>query len=436
MDGNSISRDWTLRRPLLGIALSLLAASVGACGGGGGGGGPSPTATPLPTATPGGTDDPSPLAFDDLMQKINSDKYPATASDFSSFIGAEQNLLNTVKTSESESEIKASADNLIDALEAFKGKLDVYDAFVTEFQNRVLGAGKGMKTGTADPIAAIQAGQLIQDCKDKVAACEALPDEIDRLECLKQLNTKCGADAINWGASALFGAGATAVTGLAIAAAPITISVVAATGVSVAVGTVAGIVFSYCTSTAPKAGDFPVCALNTADAPVGQNGGLSTSVYQGTGTLIVNIPGCAPIVVDNVVVGANGADVTVTCVSDESSDETDVAQATDDSSQTGFEAQDDGSGTCSNTSSISVSTDPADPGPGQNVTVFARIFPVASACSVSYSVSGTDGYAASGTLSTDANGSINFFIPGGAEGVVDRVTVESGGRQTVITYTF
>jgi hypothetical protein len=420
---------------MLGFALAVLAAATAGCGGGGGGGGPGATPTPLPTATPTAGDDPSPLAFDDLMQKINTDKYPATASDFSSFIGAEQDLLNTVKTSSSESEIKASADNLIDALETFEGKLNVLDAFLTEYQNRVLGTGKGFKTGTADPIAAIQTGQLIQACKDKVAACEALPDEIDRLECLKQLNTSCGADAINFGASALFGAGATAVTGLAIAAAPITISVVAATGVSVAVGTVAGIVFSYCTSTSPKATG-PVCALNTADAPIGQNGGLSTSVYQGTGTLIVNIPGCAPIVVDNVVVGANGADVTVTCVSDETSDETKVAQATDDSSQTGFEAQDDGSGNCGSISSISVSTDPADPGPGQNVTVFARIFPSAVACSVSYSVSGTDGYADSGTVSTDANGSINFFIPGGAEGVVDTVTVESGGRQTVITYTF
>lgn len=80
---------------------------------------------------------------------------------------------------------------------------------------------------------------------------------------------------------------------------------------------------------------------------------------------------------------------------------------------------------------------PADPGPNQGVTVTATINPATAGVTVSYSVSGTDGYGDSGSPLTDSSGKISFYIPGGAANVRDTVTVSvQGGISKTFSYSF
>jgi hypothetical protein len=85
-----------------------------------------------------------------------------------------------------------------------------------------------------------------------------------------------------------------------------------------------------------------------------------------------------------------------------------------------------------------VSANPPDPAPQETVTMKVQIFPRKAGISVSYNVAGTDGYTASGTIATDANGEITFTIPGGAASVSDTVTVAipSENLTGAVQYTF
>ena len=80
---------------------------------------------------------------------------------------------------------------------------------------------------------------------------------------------------------------------------------------------------------------------------------------------------------------------------------------------------------------------PANPAPGQGVTVTATIIPKVANCSISFSIIGTDGYKDSATKTTNSDGQAAFFIPGGASGVFDKVSITSvNGKSYVVSYTF
>lgn len=85
---------------------------------------------------------------------------------------------------------------------------------------------------------------------------------------------------------------------------------------------------------------------------------------------------------------------------------------------------------------IKISVNPADPAPFQTVSVTVTVLNSLEGTSVSYSVVGTDSYTQNGTLSTDKNGQVFFSIPGGAEGVVDVITVTVGSVTEEYTYQF
>lgn len=72
---------------------------------------------------------------------------------------------------------------------------------------------------------------------------------------------------------------------------------------------------------------------------------------------------------------------------------------------------------------ILLEANPHDPGPGENVTMTIQIFPAEAGVTIEYNVSGTDGYADSGSPTTNAEGKIEFNIPGGAEGITDTINV-------------
>jgi hypothetical protein len=89
--------------------------------------------------------------------------------------------------------------------------------------------------------------------------------------------------------------------------------------------------------------------------------------------------------------------------------------------------------------SLLLSVSPSDPGPGQTVTVTITVTNCTPGTTqVHYTVSGTDGYADEGTLSTDGACQAVFTIPGGASGVVDTVVVDivGAGISQTVSYVF
>ncbi len=94
-------------------------------------------------------------------------------------------------------------------------------------------------------------------------------------------------------------------------------------------------------------------------------------------------------------------------------------------------------GNCSGVEFVTGSPSPTDPAPGQGVTVTATIIPKVANCSISFSISGTDGYSNSATKTSNSEGQATFYIPGGASGVFDKVSITaSNGKSYTVSYTF
>ncbi|MCW3130812.1 MAG: DUF4350 domain-containing protein [Methanophagales archaeon] len=88
--------------------------------------------------------------------------------------------------------------------------------------------------------------------------------------------------------------------------------------------------------------------------------------------------------------------------------------------------------------SLSVVASPADPAPGQYVTVTATISPPTEGIEIYFHIIGTDGYKDTKTLLTNAEGKAYFSIPGAKEGVRDTVTVRvvETGQEKIFSYVF
>ena len=88
--------------------------------------------------------------------------------------------------------------------------------------------------------------------------------------------------------------------------------------------------------------------------------------------------------------------------------------------------------------SLSVWISPSNPGAYVGVTVYAKISPAKADEAIYFSISGTDGYSKSGTYRTGSDGIATFYVPGGAKGVVDTITVrvESTGLTRTFVYSF
>lgn len=85
---------------------------------------------------------------------------------------------------------------------------------------------------------------------------------------------------------------------------------------------------------------------------------------------------------------------------------------------------------------IKISILPADPAPGESVTVTLEIVNSLEGTEVTYSLVGSDNYTQNDKLTTNAAGIVSFFVPGGAEGVVDNFTVAAGDISETYTYSF
>ena len=92
---------------------------------------------------------------------------------------------------------------------------------------------------------------------------------------------------------------------------------------------------------------------------------------------------------------------------------------------------------CSDVMFVNAYPSPANPNPGQDVTVYAAVTPPISGCSISFNIVGTDGYSDSETALTNSQGQASFGIPGAESKTVDVVTITtSNGKTYTVSYVF
>ncbi|SHJ87520.1 hypothetical protein SAMN05444280_13631 [Tangfeifania diversioriginum] len=92
---------------------------------------------------------------------------------------------------------------------------------------------------------------------------------------------------------------------------------------------------------------------------------------------------------------------------------------------------------CSDVMFVNAYPSPANPAPGQDVTVYASVTPPISGCSISFTIVGTDGYSDSETALTNSQGQASFGIPGAESETVDVVTITtSNGKSYTVSYVF
>lgn len=192
-----------------------------------------------------------------------------------------------------------------------------------------------------------------------------------------------------------------------------------------AIGMTVKFVWSYCSKSKNDGLEYETCTLQTHETTVG---GIVPLQFPGKGTLVIQVEGKEPIVIEDFGV--------------------DPGQLV----QIDFEPGDPNSGTppgtptvttldpstynCDGVAGVSATPVPADPGPNEDVTVYATTVPPVPGCTVNFSIVGTDNYSKSESPTTDATGTASFNIPGGAEGVHDTVTISVGTHTTTITYSF
>jgi len=252
---------------------------------------------------------------------------------------------------------------------------------------------------------------------------------------LKELRRKHTVKAVNTGVSTYMGVaggligGGTA--GYLITAGVVTVSAPAAVvvGAGVLGGYIGGKIINWMfTPSSCKSKAQDTCTLTTGNIAAE---GKIPNIFGEGGTLIFEIDGYAPITITNFTPPKDGQEMVIDF------HPVPIDQVEEGESITvGFEEIVSTATECSDITSITAVPSPTNPGPWQNVTVTATVYPAIEGCSASYSMSGTDGYALSGSPTTNASGAFSFTIPGAKEGVHDTVSVRSNGKSHTVVYTF
>jgi hypothetical protein len=159
---------------------------------------------------------------------------------------------------------------------------------------------------------------------------------------------------------------------------------------------------------------------------------IPSTMFENYSNMVICIDGYAPVSLSNFVLPEKGHKKTIE-IKPVKADAVDEYSTT----EVCFYDEEMTATTCEEVGFVTATPYPQDPGPGQGVTVTASLMPATEGCNISFSIVGTDGYSNSATYSSDANGQASFYIPGGAEGVVDHVTITtSNNKQFIVTYVF
>lgn len=274
---------------------------------------------------------------------------------------------------------------------------------------------------------------LISETKADMAAIQKKYDnkEIDEnmyLDACNQLKINKTVKSVNTGIGAVIGTGAAMGAGLIVGAATLP-AIATVTVVGVVVGTTVTWFANWYTgvkSTTAATQQFIVSGKTTV------GGKLPVHLIGQGATVTMAVPGYAPIVIPNFALPAAGYNKKIDITPVKLSDVT-----TGGSSSVCMIDEVLAASTCNEVEFVVGSPSPADPGPGVGVTVTGTIIPKVANCSISFSIVGTDGYSNSATKTTNSDGQATFYIPGGASGVFDKVTItSSNGKSYIVSYTF
>ena len=248
-------------------------------------------------------------------------------------------------------------------------------------------------------------------------------------EAMNQLKIDKPLKAASIGFGAVMGTGAAIIVGAATA--PLAISALATVGIVTATGAVVGSTVTWIAQwySGNKNGE-PVYYMLTGTSEPGES--LPINIIGDGANLIVSAEGYAPVSINNFKIPATGINKKIEVEGVKLED-----AKMDGSTMVCFIEEQMVGGNCDAVQFVTAGPNPADPGPWESVTVTATLIPFAPDCNISFSIVGTDGYSNSATKPSDANGNASFYIPGGAEGVVDIVTItSSNGKTYTVTYVF
>ncbi len=372
------------------------------------------------------------LSLDDFIQKAqvyessNYDKLDAKQSlkVINDFITSGEKLIADVSQMQKSKTKSAST--------GFKSTAD----FPCSVCDLAPGDGSGMSPAFMKGIA-----DLIAETKGEVSKIEAkfnnkeiTEDQYDAA--LKQLAKMKTVKAANFGFSAILGTGASGLTGAAISSvggigavmsAPAIIAVV---GVGAVVGTGYYLISNWYYGIQKNGLAENQMYVFTAKGKIGDP--IPTTLLKNGANLTIAIDGYAPVYIPSFQLPAAGNKKSIEIKSLPLKDAAPGTKIEVCTKEEVYVAQG-----CSEILYVSGSPSPADPGPGQGVTVTATIFPAVVGCDVAFSITGTDGYSKSSNYQSNSKGQASFYIPGGAAGVYDIVTITaSNGMKHTVTYTF
>lgn len=419
------------------VLLCVFISSLISCGGGAGSGNDPDLSTSE-----------VPEQYNDIVAYANdeSEVLGMAAKDFAEKLNA-FNAFDPSKASAAD--VMTPLNELQGAAANFYSHFDYYNKLMTAYGTKLAESGKDAKAveifkQSVDPLVMKDIADLINNGKTEAEAIQEMinkgedPDEVNNA--INQYKIKYTKQTFNLGVTTMVGAGAGVIAGLAAATAGASVLVV--TGVGIGAGVLAGAIWSWCTAEpTPSKADATdsTCAIAAVEGevvklPDGTNGMAITLPQGGPGEFCFHTTGKAPLCVKTTIDKA-GNTIILGCLAGE-----------DDASADALK--------CANTSTIKVGittkgiscqqdvtsvTASAAVGGGATVTVNTSL--PTKGCKISYSLVGTDvpvPYTQSGTLTTSDSGSASFFVPAGASGVHDTVSITAteSGVSTEIGYTF
>ncbi len=232
------------------------------------------------------------------------------------------------------------------------------------------------------------------------------------------------------GAAAIVGGGAALLAGSAISAAGVT-GVALWAGASVVGAGASWICTKLFGKKSTKSGGIEP-SVWIATGKIKQGEPLPLNLIPDGSTLIFNMEGYAPMVINDFSVPGEGVEREITMNPVKPNELKKGAKAEYCYLDKKLQVR-----SCDEVWYINATHFPQNPGVGVPVTVTATLMPPAKGCNIHFSIVGTDGYTDEQTKKSDNNGKATFNIPGAEKGVFDKVTItSSNGKKQIVTYTF
>lgn len=343
-------------------------------------------------------------------------------------------------------EIENLMHDYITAVEVF---IDAYN-YTYEFNQNTAKATQNKLSGNCfatvsggvplSPVLPYQLGNTIKDANDKTAKNEEDHDsgkknDYQYKDDQHSIVDECLTDLKNIGAASVSATGAVLITASALAAMASPPGWIATATILITVGATTGssvlwYMYSDTEDSGEKKGGKQKYTILTGKTTVG--GSIPIHLFPDNSNVVIAIEGYAPVTLKNFKLPKTGINKIIEVegvkLKDAEWGGTSVVCLSEEKMTTL---------SCTDVQFVNASAYPANPAPGQGVTVTASLIPIAANCDIKFSITGTDGYSKSTTTASNNSGQATFYIPGGEKNTVDVVNItSSNGKTYTVTYVF